>query len=129
MSKVLDSDQLENKRARQRGGRRNVYISHEDEMRLHRLGVGERDLSPTIHRALVLLEQQQADYIQRISQAIYDLGVFASTGKGEKDHAIWELERLLDNELAAKAIALAIMKLCVEAEFRPREADLPQDKE
>lgn len=127
MNEAFNSDQMQKKsRARQRGGPRNVYVSHEDEQRLHRLGVGERDLSTTYHRALVLLEQQQTDYLQRIYAAVYALGVHAATGQGDRDEAVRELTQLLDNELGAKAIAMAIMQLCVEG---PDAAKPPHRKE
>jgi hypothetical protein len=106
-------DHLSHTQQRPRGARKNIYLSNQAQRRLARLTLngGEAGFSATIEKALVLLERDQQDYLERISAAIH--GLAALPLMDEREQIILELASLLDNELAARAIAQAVVDVVV----------------
>jgi hypothetical protein len=99
-----------------KGARKNIYLSKQTQQRLARLMLngGEAGLSATIEEALVLLERQQQDYLVRIQAAIHAIATIPDID--EREQAILELAALLDNELAARAIAIAVVDVMVRGQ-------------
>ena len=106
-------DYADHTQQKPRGGRKNIYLSNQAQRRLARLTLngGEAGFSATIEKALVLLERDQQDYLERISAAIHRLAALPLMD--EREQIILELASLLDNELAARAIAGAVVDVVV----------------
>ena len=96
-----------------RGERKNIYFSHRTLQRLNRLTLdqGEQGFSATIDKALALLEREHNDYLLRIRDVIQTLA--ALPDMDEREQAILELTSLLNNELAARAIAQSLVEVVV----------------
>jgi hypothetical protein len=109
---------------RKKGERKNVYFSSADLFRLQRLtlgDVGEGGISATVHEALVLLERTRVDYMDRLSKVIHTLALLPDMD--EREQAIQELAALLDNGLAARGIAQALIDVVVQSTMAAQGQD------